>query len=559
MKKIPATIFAIILFPALATADNIITGTVEDESGNSLQHANISIQENSGGTTTLEKEKQQINQNRIAELRKNLQKTKDVETSDANKLISASGMGVTGAGAMMAASALAEQNADADAELDMTAYLATFTCDYGIGRNIRGGETNVELPGGNNLISLRQNYISLATDLRERKTVLNMAPGIESEEIYDSATGGLYDNASVGKTSGAFTSLARALTDETSADAIAWVSQKEETAEKLKSGLVTAGIGAAGSLTANLIWNRNSYNENSDAINAEYDAQLAKILQEFEERVNNLTPSTTKCPDNVTGIYPNCKCNDIINEGYFNPKTSKCEKCPGDTIIQDGECRCPADKPFLNQNDNKCYANRQKCEPNCTPSTPHIKIDPNTCNCTCIDGYDYDNNDKTCKCESPKSEIDGLCYETPSLTNTTVVLDDKVLFEIGKSDLTDAAKQAIKNFLTNLTKANYTACSFDIKGYSDPIGSEKSNEKLSQKRAEAVKSYIEEQNLTISPINATGLGEKKCYCDTTKIPVDKENDDDYKACTKENNIQTLTGDVRFAPCRRIEISIKCDN
>lgn len=370
MKKIPATIFAIILFPALATADNKkITGTVKDEYGNPLQDANISIQENNGGTTTnengvftlenvpdnatisvsftgytkqtitdlsstplnitlksnsynlneveifgtdknessnessaelspeentiplvsqsknppqniqdvnttpesekLEKEKQQINQNRIAEPRKNLQKTKDVETSDANKLISASGMGVTGAGAMMAASALAEQNADADAELDMTAYLATFTCDYGIGRNIRGGETNVELPGGNNLISLRQNYISLATDLRERKTVLNMAPGIESEEIYDSATGGLYDNASVGKTSGAFTSLARALTDETSADAIAWVSQKEETAEKLKSGLVTAGIGAAGSLTANLIWNRNSYNENSDAINAE--------------------------------------------------------------------------------------------------------------------------------------------------------------------------------------------------------------------------------------------------------------------------------------------------
>lgn len=353
MKKIPATIFAIILFPALATANKkTITGTVTDESGNPLQDANISIQENSGGTTTrgaitnengyfklenvpdnatisvsftgyttqtitdlsspplnitlksiildvveiigtvekkssaelphkentipsvsqsenphqntqdvnttpepekLEKEKQQINQNPIAELRKNLQKTKDVETSDANKLIGASGMGVTGAGAMMAASALAEQNADADAELDMTAYLATFTCDYGIGRNIRGGETNVELPGGNNLISLRQNYISLATDLRERKTVLNMAPGIESEEIYDSATGGLYDNASVGKTSGAFTSLARALTDETSADAIAWVSQKEETAEKLKSGLVTAGIGAAGSLTANLI------------------------------------------------------------------------------------------------------------------------------------------------------------------------------------------------------------------------------------------------------------------------------------------------------------------
>lgn len=106
-------------------------------------------------------------------------------------------------------------------------------------------------------------------------------------------------------------------------------------------------------------------------------------------------------------------------------------------------------------------------------------------------------------------------------------MDDKVLFEIGKSDLTNAAKQAINDFLTNLTKANYAACSFDIDGYSDPIGSEKSNETLSQARANAVKSYIEEQtksnnNLTISPINATGLGEKNATAIQQKYQLPKK-------------------------------------
>lgn len=107
-------------------------------------------------------------------------------------------------------------------------------------------------------------------------------------------------------------------------------------------------------------------------------------------------------------------------------------------------------------------------------------------------------------------------------------MDDKVLFEIGKSDLTNAAKQAINDFLTNLTKANYTACSFDIDGYSDPIGSENSNEKLSQARADAVKSYIEEEqtksnnNLTISPINATGLGEKNATAIQQKYQLPKK-------------------------------------
>lgn len=211
---------------------------------------------------------------KIDELRDNADAMKDKEQSTANKLLGAAGIGATGIGGMQMASAMAEENADADAERAMRAYLATFHCNYGAGKNIAGGERDVELPGGNELISLYSEYVNLANDLKVRKTALDMRPGIESESILDAATSGLYDDVAIGKTSGAYTSLARALMDPTGADAAAWAAQKEETADKKKTGMITAGIGAAGSLVGNLAINSGKNKQNKvDEILAEYDRQ----------------------------------------------------------------------------------------------------------------------------------------------------------------------------------------------------------------------------------------------------------------------------------------------
>ena len=219
---------------------------------------------------------------KIAELRDNAQAMKDKEQSTANKLIGAAGIGATGIGGMQLASAMAEQNADEDAERDMAAYLATFKCDFGQGRNITGGETNIELPGGNQLLPLYTEYTQLAADLKIRKQALGMSAGIESETIVDKADTGLYDNVSLGKTDGAYTSVARALMDETSADAAEWAKQKSDTASKLKTGATVAGIGAAGSLIANLAVNSGQKKQNkSDEIIAKYDARRQKIREKL--------------------------------------------------------------------------------------------------------------------------------------------------------------------------------------------------------------------------------------------------------------------------------------
>ncbi|MDE6250547.1 MAG: trypsin-like serine protease [Alphaproteobacteria bacterium] len=197
----------------------------------------------------------------ISQLRKEYEKAKAREQSIANKLLGAAAMGATGIGGMMALSGLAEQNADAAAERDMKAYLATFMCDYGQGRNITGGTTGVQLPNAPQLLGLSTEYKSVAAELTSMKAALNMQPGIESELVLNSAETGLYNNASIGKTTGAFTSLSRALMDKNSADAAAWAEQKQKSQSKTKTGAITAGTGAIGGTIGNLIINRDKGDE----------------------------------------------------------------------------------------------------------------------------------------------------------------------------------------------------------------------------------------------------------------------------------------------------------
>ena len=194
-------------------------------------------------------------QKKIAELQDNAQKMKDKEQSTENKLLGAAGIGATGIGGMMLASGLAEQSADADAESAMRAYLATFHCNYGGGKNVAGGTTDVELPGGNELIGLYAEYVNLANDLKSRKEQLGLRPGIESEAILESATSGLYDDVAVGKTSGAYVSLARALMNPDGEDAKMWAEQTDKTAQQIKTGAITAGAGGVVGVAGNVAIN----------------------------------------------------------------------------------------------------------------------------------------------------------------------------------------------------------------------------------------------------------------------------------------------------------------
>lgn len=451
-------------------------------------------------------------QARISELRENAQKMRDKEQSTENKLISATGIGATGIGTSQALSALSEQRADNRAEDDMRAYLATIKCDYGTGKTVNGGETGIELPGGNELTQYVTQYKTLAADLKVRKTALGMSPGIESETIIDAAETGLYDNAATGKTNGAFTSLSRALSDETSADAQAWAQQKADTANKKKTGVIVAGIGVMGGTIANQTVNSGTNKQNkSDEILAKY-APLYKL-----ERAIASLPTTPipACPTNgATGTYPECVCNNA--ESIYNQNTNTCDQSVTNST-QNSNTEINNESPKEKEN-----TSTQQTAPEVSASS------------ALPDAITKTINDKK--------------------TNTaTIRLLAVKLFDIGKYDLTSDAQTALAQFGTALNDTAWNECTVDIVGYTDPIGGTKINKKLSQNRANAVKNAINTSNKTI--VVHTD-GKSNCTCGAGDIPSGQENAPDYKQCKNQSASKQITAG-RYAPCRRVEITLSC--
>lgn len=461
---------------------------------------------------------------RVDELRENAKKMHDKETSTANKLIGAAGIGATGIGTSQALSALSEQRADNRAENDMRAYLATIKCDYGTGKTVNGGETGIELPGGNELTQYVTQYKTLAADLKVRKTALGMSPGIESETIIDAAETGLYDNAATGKTNGAFTSLSRALSDETSADAQAWAQQKADTASKLKTGAIVAGVGAVGSAIANLAVNSGADKQNkSDEILAKYAAKYTQELQAVIDNVEQQT-KTKQCADftGATGTFPNCQCS---GNSYFNTDDG-CIACDGGRVVNKDRtgCECPSNLPV--EKDGQCTAKTPDCMLSGLKSSEK---------CECIANATADSNDK-CVCNNGYTENDGACIKdqpapTPSQKAITLNINSDTLFDSGSATVknADQLKTELQDKMNKLTRQdwdNLTYCVL-VTGHTDRTrfrrGSKMNNQKLSDQRAKAVE-QIMRQVFTMGTPNfqSSGKGASECTAKEYKKPNDKD-------------------------------------
>jgi hypothetical protein len=224
-------------------------------------------------------------QNTIQQLRDVAADAKKREQSTANKLLGGIAMGTMGLETMELASATAEKQAIEDAETAMRAYLATFTCQYTDGKTVAGGVTKVELPGGNELLPLVTEYKLLATDLAERKNMLGIPAGIESELILDKSEMGLYDDESVGITDGVYTSVSRALLDEHSSDAAELSAEKEELQNRIKTSAITVASTAVASIATNLAINGGKNNPVAQRADATR-AQAYKILEEIIQNCN---------------------------------------------------------------------------------------------------------------------------------------------------------------------------------------------------------------------------------------------------------------------------------
>ena len=191
---------------------------------------------------------------RLQEAKDKLTETDENEQSWANRALTSVSTAATGLGTMAAFSAYSEQQADKEAEQDMSNWLATMSCEYGNHQQVKAGNEEISLPGGD-LFDYYNEYKQLADRLKTTKTALGLRKGIESEVLYEQAQTGLYQNSNIGKTGGAYTSLARAMTDKEGEDATAWAEQKQDSKTKLWAGVAAAGVGVVGGAVVNYLIN----------------------------------------------------------------------------------------------------------------------------------------------------------------------------------------------------------------------------------------------------------------------------------------------------------------
>lgn len=87
-----------------------------------------------------------------------------------------------------------------------------------------------------------------------------------------------------------------------------------------------------------------------------------------------------------------------------------------------------------------------------------------------------------------------------------LVLGDAVLFQTGKSNLSQAADAALSRVAYNLKQFPNTDVT--VVGYTDNTGTEQLNQTLSEQRADAVVKYLESQGIPASRLKAVGMGEQ---------------------------------------------------
>lgn len=103
-----------------------------------------------------------------------------------------------------------------------------------------------------------------------------------------------------------------------------------------------------------------------------------------------------------------------------------------------------------------------------------------------------------------------------------VTFDSGILFALNKSDLNSTSKTELAKF-SNILKTNST-CSVDIQGYTDTTGNDGINIPLSQKRAEAVSTYLKSCGVSTGQIaNVVGYGSQNPVADNSTAAGQAQN------------------------------------
>lgn len=132
-------------------------------------------------------------------------------------------------------------------------------------------------------------------------------------------------------------------------------------------------------------------------------------------------------------------------------------------------------------------------------------------------------NDEEDKCPNqPGTKANNGCPEIKEEIKKTVERTAKQLFFVfGKATITTNSYPALNELATIMQEDNMLL--LDIEGHTDNVGSDASNQKLSEQRAEAAKQYLIQKGINADRITSKGFGETQPIAPNTTIEGRAQN------------------------------------
>jgi outer membrane protein OmpA-like peptidoglycan-associated protein len=198
-----------------------------------------------------------------------------------------------------------------------------------------------------------------------------------------------------------------------------------------------------------------------------------------------------KCPDDK-GVAPDgCPVGDRDKDGFKDPD----DKCPDEKgIAPDG---CPTkdrDGDGFLDDDDKC--------------PDEAGVEPDGCPIGDKDSDGFMDPDDKCV-EEPETvngfeDEDGCPDEVPKDAETFTGVIEGILFDTGKATIKKASRARLDQAVDVLQK--YPSIRIEISGHTDSTGSREVNMDLSQRRAEAVKTYLVDKGVDTARVETRGAG-----------------------------------------------------
>lgn len=125
--------------------------------------------------------------------------------------------------------------------------------------------------------------------------------------------------------------------------------------------------------------------------------------------------------------------------------------------------------------------------------------------------------------------IDKVIELKPNNLNRLIRLD-KLIFALGKAEISPESFEEL-NEIVNMMNANATM-TIQLEGHTDFRGNAKQNLKLSERRVEAVKSYLVSKGIEKKRIDTKAFGGTQ--------PLSRANDDESRASNRRVEVRILT-------------------